>query len=199
MAWTNGDWGPHKPEALIGARTQTSGTLGSRVIEARISWQTLENALDASRQPGYIPNDPNNSTSLVEAVGPCFVFGCDPRLCDLDGLGPAGPFTATAGGSWLNGNGLWGTPPTGNDMYSVDIKLVVDRETNLNDDRTVNNLDMAEFAAQWGRTDCSHLNNWCDGADLTGLFIPGVGYRPDNNVDILDLQGFIFDDWLETF
>ncbi len=47
--------------------------------------------------------------------------------------------------------------------------------------------DYAKFAEQWLQTNCSGLNNWCDGAD----------FEPDGDVDRLDLKRF-FDKWLAS-
>jgi len=47
--------------------------------------------------------------------------------------------------------------------------------------------DYARFAEHWMKSDCSWFNNWCDGAD----------FKPDGDVDRLDLQRF-FDKWLAS-
>jgi len=47
--------------------------------------------------------------------------------------------------------------------------------------------EYARFAENWLRTNCSGINNWCNGAD----------FEPDGDVDWLDLQRF-FDKWLAS-
>ena len=112
MTWTNSNWGPHDPLAVANGSVQTSGTLGSRVTEARLSWADIENALDDQSKPGG---------GLLNAVGPGFMFGADPRLNDLEGdWASDGP---SDGGAWFNGE-LW-TQPSGSDVFSVDVTLVI--------------------------------------------------------------------------
>ena len=47
--------------------------------------------------------------------------------------------------------------------------------------------EFARFAEHWLQTNCSGLNNWCDGAD----------FEPDGDVDWLDLQVFV-NKWLAS-
>jgi hypothetical protein len=109
LAWSNGEWGPHKPTAVANASTATSGTLGSRIIESRIMWQDLADELDDSREP---------EGGLMSVVGPGMTFGCDPRLNDLE---IDWNYTAEAGAAWFNGQ-TW-SPVSGYDAYSIDITL----------------------------------------------------------------------------
>jgi endoglucanase len=54
-----------------------------------------------------------------------------------------------------------------------------------NDQPTPDFIDFANFAAQWGRTDCGLPNVWCNGAD----------FYQDGSVLFDDLEAFV-DDWL---
>lgn len=57
----------------------------------------------------------------------------------------------------------------------------------INEVFSVDFIDFAYFANQWGRTDCNGANGWCDGAD----------YPPEDGVvDLYDLEKFV-DYWLE--
>ncbi len=58
-------------------------------------------------------------------------------------------------------------------------------EKRNNDQPTPDLIDFANFAAQWGRTDCSLPNVWCNGAD----------FYQDGSVLFDDLEAFV-DDWL---
>jgi hypothetical protein len=46
--------------------------------------------------------------------------------------------------------------------------------------------DFGAFANQWGRDDCSELNNWCEGAD----------FEPTNGSVDWDDLAFLADVWL---
>ena len=47
------------------------------------------------------------------------------------------------------------------------------------------------MAAYWRHTDCSPLNNYCEGADLEPQVLP------DGDVDLFDLD-IMADNWLNT-
>jgi hypothetical protein len=140
MAWTNGGWGPHKPEAVANGQYAETGTgLGNRVVETKVKWSDLDNAINAWRLP---------EGGLAAAVKPGYIFGCDPRLNDLEYNWDE---TDEAGSAWLNGN-LWDdavdTPPSGRDEYSIDVKLACP-SADLDGDCDVDFGDFAVFAEQW--------------------------------------------------
>jgi len=58
-------------------------------------------------------------------------------------------------------------------------------KSDLNRDGRVELADYALFGRHWLRKDCTLLNNWCDGTDLTG----------DGDVGASDLQAFL-ENWL---
>lgn len=174
MTWTNGAWGPDHSGARTNGTVATSGTLGSRIIEAKLKWSDLATELTSDRQP---------LGGLVAAVQPGYVFGCDPRLADLEGYWTAA--TALKGAAWLNGK-LW-TPgvPSGKDIYSTDVKLVC-KAADLTGNCSVNMEDFGQFAAQWSEADCTDLNGYCGGADIV----------MDGAVDITDLAKLV-QQWLQ--
>jgi hypothetical protein len=160
MAWTNRVWGAHKPTAVANGSVATSGTLGSRVIEAKVKWSDLDDTVDSWLQP---------AGGIEAAVKPGFIFGCDPKLPDLDGWSKQNR-DAEHGGGWLSG---WlyqdETPgdrlPTGRDIYSVDMRLVCSAG-DLDFDCDVDYVDYAQFASEWLNSGCNNLNDFCNGADI---------------------------------
>ncbi|MCX5634255.1 MAG: hypothetical protein NTW55_00210 [Planctomycetota bacterium] len=158
MAWTNGRWGSllaHDPVAVANGSVATSGTLGSRIIEAKIKWSDLDNAINQWRLP---------EGGLAAAVKPGYIFGCDPRLNDREELAGYEPWTAEKGMAWFNGN-LWEYRPSGRDIYSTDVRLVCSA-ADLNGDCDVNFKDYAQLAEKWFNADCNNLNGFCNGADI---------------------------------
>jgi len=155
----------------------TGGTLGSRVIEARVKWSDLESGIDSWFKP---------AGGIVAAVQAGYIFGCDPHLQDRDNDSSA--YDADHGLAWFSGrdnaiqwaqgNFRW---PTGKDKYSTDIRLVYSAG-DLDFDGDVNFVDYAQFAAEWRETDCNSLNDFCNGADI---LIPMNG-----EVDLEDLGRF---------
>jgi hypothetical protein len=150
MAWTNGEWDPHKPEAITNGSVATSGTLGNRITEAKVSWSDLDSAIWRRPEGGF-----------AAAVKPGYIFGCDPRLNDLEYGWDA---TDEAGSAWLNGK-LWSEQPTGTDTYSIDVRLVCSAG-DLDGDCDVDFVDYAQFAEEWLNSGCTNLNGFCNGADI---------------------------------
>jgi len=175
MAWTNATWYDHTPAAVANASVATSGTLGSRVIEARVKWSDLDNTIDSWFRP---------AGGIAASVQPGYIFGCDPRLNDREMLSSP-VWTATHGASWFTG-WLWDDlkpgdfMPTGRDTYSTDIRLCPPIG-DLDGDCDVDFADYALLAAKWLDSGCGI----CGGADLTG----------NGNVDSYDLSEFT-DNWL---
>jgi hypothetical protein len=154
MAWANGKWGPHDPNSITNGSVATSGSLGSRVVEAKLKWSDLASALTSDRQP---------AGGLVAAIEPGYVFGCDPRLADLENSWAAN--TALRGAAWLNGK-MWAPGlPSGKDFYSVDVRLIC-KTADLTGDCNVDLQDFAILGSEWQKTDCSDLNGYCNGADI---------------------------------
>ena len=117
LIWGNGSWGPwHIPGFIANGSVATSGTLGSRVIEARLKWQDIADTLSPTwRQP----ND-----DLMGAIRPGYIFGSEPRLSDMEGVGVwEVPQTALRGMNWLHGRGPWWYM-SGYDEDSVDVQLI---------------------------------------------------------------------------
>lgn len=171
MTWTNGLWGPHDPNAIANGSVATSGTLGSRIVEAKLKWSDLAATLTSDRQP---------AGGLLAAIKPGYVFGCDPRLNDLEGDWTV---SGTAGAAWLNGL-LW-TGVGGKDIYSTDVKLVC-KAADITGDCSVNFADFGVLAAQWSKADCTDLNGYCSGADIV----------IDGAVNITDLRK-LAQEWLQ--
>jgi hypothetical protein len=172
MAWTNGGWGPHKPEAVANGQYAETGTgLGNRVVEAKVKWSDLDNAIDAWRLP---------EGGLAAAIKPGYIFGCDPRLNDLEYNWNE---TDEAGSAWLNGN-LWEGQPSGRDIFSTDVRLVCS-PADLNGDCKVNFEDYAQFAEEWSSSGCNNVNSFCNGADIV----------IDGTVDTVDLAK-LAQEWL---
>jgi hypothetical protein len=117
MTWGNGTWGPgHIPGFIANGSVATSGTLGGRVIEARLKWQDIINTLEPSRHPfGGFEN----------AIHAGFTFGCEPRLADQEGvlITESAPATAARGMNGLHGLGPWEFP-TGNCEDSREGQLI---------------------------------------------------------------------------
>jgi len=157
MAWTNTDWETHKPAAIANGSMATSGTLGSRITEARIKWSDLDSEIDEWRLP---------EGGLAAAVKPGYIFGCNPRLNDFEGSNAWGSPTVERGTAWLNGT-LWdwqGTP-SATGIYAKDVRLVCSAG-DLDFDCDVDFVDYAQLAAEWYETDCNNLNDFCNGADI---------------------------------
>jgi hypothetical protein len=172
MVWTKGVWGSHDPSAVANSSVATSGTLGSRIIEVGISWEDVNDVLTDTRQP---------EGGLLNAIGPGFVFGADPRLADIENSDE--PYNTTKGGAWFHG-GLWGAP-SGNDEFSTDVQLICGSAADLDGDCETNFLDFAILAARWLDDNCSAKNNWCNRADLEPKG------HPDGDVDMADLDEFV--------
>jgi hypothetical protein len=176
MAWTNAQWGPHKSAAITNGSVATSGTLGSRVTEAKIKWSDLDSALDWWRRP---------DGGFAAAVKPGYTFGCNPRLNDFEKSNTWGSPTTEKGAAWLNGK-LWdwqGTP-SATGIYAKDVRLVCSA-ADLNGDCDVNFEDYAQFAEKWYNSECNNKNIFCNGADIV---IDGV-------VDAIDLAE-LAQEWL---
>jgi hypothetical protein len=176
MAWTNGLWAQHQPAAVTNGMARTSGTLGNRIIEAKIKWSDLDSAIDEWRLP---------EGGLAAAVKPGYIFGCNPRLDDFEKSAAWCAPTAERGAAWLNGE-LWdwqGTP-SATGIYAKNVRLVCSA-ADLNGDCHVNFKDYAQFAEQWGNDDCNNLNGFCNGADIV----------IDGAVNMIDLDKFA-QEWL---
>jgi hypothetical protein len=163
LAWTNADWGHHKPAALADGiypdsnYAETGTGVGNRVVEARISWQDVNNAVDSWRLP---------EGGLPAAIKPGYIFGCNPRLNDFEKSTLWGSPTIERGTAWLNGK-LWdwqGTP-SATGIYAKDVRLVCSAG-DLNGDCHVNFVDYAQFAEEWLNDGCNNLNGFCNGADI---------------------------------
>ena len=157
MAWTNAVWAHHQSAAVTNGMARTSGTLGHRIIEAKINWSDLDSAIDEWRLP---------EGGLAAAVKPGYIFGCNPRLNDFEKSIAWFAPTVERGAAWLNGE-LWdweGTP-SATGIYAKNVRLVCSA-ADLNGDCHVNFKDYAQFAKQWGNVDCTNLNGFCNGADI---------------------------------
>jgi hypothetical protein len=146
---------------LVNGSVATSGTLGSRVTEAKLKWSVLNSAIDSWFQP---------AGGVEAAVQPGYMFGCDPRLLDLENTG--GIYTTTRAMGWLSGVGNpVGWPqgyyrwPTGRDTFSTDIRLVCSAG-DLDFDCDTDFVDYAQLAAEWLDTGCNNVNDFCNGADI---------------------------------
>ncbi len=177
MAWTNGEWGPHKPDAIThGAVFSTSPytdpneALGHRVIETKVKWSDLDAHIEAARLP---------AGGLLAAVRPGYIFGCDPRLNDLEGTNAWDSPTTEIGAAWLNGN-LWTNLPSGRDPFSIDVRLIC-FPGDLDGDCDVDLEDFAILNNEWQRTECSDLNTYCNSADIV----------IDGSVELSDLAEFV--------
>jgi hypothetical protein len=162
MAWTNAERGPHKPAALADGiypdsnYAETGTGLGDRVVEARISWQDVNNAVDSWRLP---------EGGLPAAIKPGYIFGCNPRVNDFEKDNMWIP-TVEKGAAFLNGK-LWdwqGTP-SATGIYAKDVRLVCSAG-DLNFDCHVDFVDYAQFAEKWLNDGCNNLNDFCNGADI---------------------------------
>ncbi|MGD1041747.1 MAG: hypothetical protein ABR913_01645 [Sedimentisphaerales bacterium] len=176
MAWTNAVWAHHQPAAVTNGMARTSGTLGNRVIEAKIKWSDLDSAIDEWRLP---------EGGLAAAVKPGYIFGCNPRLDDFEKSSAWFAPTTERGTAWLNGE-LWdweGTP-SATGIYAKNVRLVCSA-ADLTGDCYVNFKDYAQFAEQWGNNDCNNLNSFCNGADIV----------IDGTVNMTDLAKFT-QEWL---
>ncbi len=178
MAWTNATWYYQTIDPVANGSVATSGTLGSRVIEARVKWSDLDGHIDSWFQP---------VGGIEAAIQPGYIFGCDPRLQDREEL-TLYTFDATHGAAWFTG-WVWDDVeihpgdfmPTGRDTYSTDIRLVCSAG-DLDFDCDVDFVDYAQFAIQYTETDCNNINDFCDGADIVTPM--------DSVVDLKDLGRF---------
>jgi hypothetical protein len=150
---TNGRWGDQGGcdlDAVEHGSVATSGTLGSRVIEAKVKWSDLDDHINSWLLP---------EGGLAAAVKPGYIFGCDPRLCDTE-IDHEPPWTAERGLAWLMRG-----QPSGRDTYSTDVRLVCSAG-DLDFDCDVDFVDYAQFAAEWLDSGCTNLNDFCNGADI---------------------------------
>ena len=158
MAWTNAEWAIHKPAAVVNGQYAETGTgLGNRVVEAKIKWSDLDNAIDSWRLP---------DGGLAAAIKPGYIFGCNPRVNDFEKSTLWGSPTVEKGTAWLNGT-LWdwqGTP-SAIGIYAKDVRLVCSA-ADLNGDCHVNFEDYAQLAEKWASINCNNLNVFCNGADI---------------------------------
>ncbi|MGA2916293.1 MAG: hypothetical protein ABSE89_09740 [Sedimentisphaerales bacterium] len=153
---TNGRWsdeGGCDLAAIANGSVATSGTLGSRVIEAKIKWSDLDSRIDNWRLP-----QGGLAAAVTAKPGSGYIFGCDPRLCDTED--ELAPWTTEKGVAWLS-NG----EPSGRDIYSIDVRLVCSA-ADLNGDCAVNFKDYAQFAEEWSNNGCNNLDDFCNGADI---------------------------------
>jgi len=174
MAWTNATWHDHDPDAVANYFLATSGTLGSRVIEARLKWSAMDDAIDSWFRP---------VGGIAASIQPGYIFGCDPVLADREGL-TSYNWTDEHGAAWFTGD-LWPQEeerlPTGRGTFSTDIRLVCSAG-DLDFDCDVDFVDYAQLAAEWYETDCNSLNDFCNGADIVTPM--------DGEVDLEDLGRF---------
>lgn len=158
MAWANADWGHHKPEPVVNGQYAETGTgLGNRVVEAKVKWSDLDDAINSWRLP---------DGGLAAAIKPGYIFGCNPRLNDFEKSTLWGSPTVEKGTAWLNGK-LWdwqGTP-SATGIYAKDVRLVCSAG-DLNGDCDVDFVDYAQFAEEWLNSGCDNLNGFCNGADI---------------------------------
>jgi len=176
MAWTNATWAQHDSVAIANGMARTSGTLGSRITEAKVKWSDLDSAINYWLLP---------EGGLAAAVKPGYIFGCNPRLNDFEKSTLWGNFTVEKGTAWLNGK-LWdwqGTP-SATGIYAKDVRLVCSA-ADLNFDCDVNFKDYAQFAEKWANDGCNNLNGFCNGADIV----------IDGTVNMIDLAKFA-QEWL---
>ena len=177
MAWTNAEWGDHKPEAVVNGQYAETGTgLGNRVVEAKVKWSDLDDAINAWRLP---------EGGLAAAIRPGYIFGCNPRVNDFEKSTLWGSPTIERGTAWLNGK-LWdwqGTP-SATGIYAKDVRLVCSA-ADLNGDCNVNFVDYAQLAEEWANDGCNNLNVFCNGADI---WIDGA-------VNMIDLAELTYE-WL---
>jgi hypothetical protein len=147
----------HRPLAIVDGSVATSGTLGHRITEAKVSWSVLAGYITPWRLP---------EGGLLAAIKPGYIFGCDPRLSDYELaniiLHPELVPTPERGRAWLNGE--W-RGPTGRDIYSTDVRLVYSAG-DLDFDYDVDFVDLQVLAENWLDDDCNNLNDFCNGADI---------------------------------
>jgi hypothetical protein len=156
MAWANdGAIGQrtHRSAAIVDGSVATSGTLGSRITEAKVSWSVLAGYIKSWRLP---------EGGLLAAVKPGYIFGCDPRLSDYELALSTEPATPERGTAWLNGE--W-RGPTGRDIYSTDVRLVYSAG-DLDFDCDVDFVDLQVLVENWLDDGCNNLNDFCNGADI---------------------------------
>lgn len=96
------------------------------------------------------------------------------------GVGIAGE---SSGGDYTQTGSVVLTTVDANELSGGDYTMVEESVAQV--DCIVGMNHFLRFAEHWLRTDCSELNNWCDGADLDNL----------GSVDFLDLELFVYD-WL---
>jgi hypothetical protein len=174
---TNGRWGDQGGldlSAIASGSVATKGTLGSRVIEAKIKWSDLDSRISSWRLP-----QGGLAAAVTAKPGSGYIFGCDPRLCDTEIDLPPPPYTTERGIAWLS-NG----EPSGRDTNSIDVRLVCSA-ADLDFDCDVNFKDYAQFAEKWFNDDCNNLNDFCNDADIV----------IDGAVDMIDLAKLALE-WL---
>ena len=158
MAWTNAQWSRHKPAAIVNGQYAETGTgLGNRVVEAKVKWSDLDDAIN----PWFLPEG-----GLAAAIKPGYIFGCNPRVNDFEKSTLWGSPTVERGTAWLNGQ-LWdwqGTP-SATGIYAKDVRLVCSAG-DLDFDCHVDFVDYAQFAEKWLNDGCNNLNGFCNGADI---------------------------------
>jgi hypothetical protein len=153
---TNGRWndeGGCDLAAIANGSVATSGTLGSRVIEAKIKWSDLDSRIDNWRLP-----QGGLAAAVTAKPGSGYIFGCDPRLCDTED--ETAPWTTEKGLAWLS-NGQ----PSGRDIYSIDVRLVCSAG-DLDYDCDVDFVDLQVLVENWLDDGCNNLNDFCSGADI---------------------------------
>jgi hypothetical protein len=156
MAWANdGAIGQrtHRSAAIVDGSVATSGTLGHRITEAKVSWSVLAGYIKSWRLP---------EGGLLAAIKPGYIFGCDPRLSDYELAKSTEPATPERGTAWLNGE--W-RGPTGRDIYSTDVRLVCSAG-DLDFDCDVDFVDLQVLVENWLDDGCNNLNDFCNGADI---------------------------------
>jgi hypothetical protein len=167
FALTNGKWGDqsgydqygvyqpgYDPLATANGSVATSGTLGSRVIEAKIKWSDLD-----SRIFSWLLPEGGLAAAVTAKPGSGYIFGCDPRLCDTE-LNVVPPWTTERGLRWLSGG-----QPSGRDTNSTDVRLVWSAG-DLDYDCDVDFMDLQVLVENWLDDGCNNLNDFCNGADI---------------------------------
>jgi len=152
--YTSGCWDIVGFDSLASGSVATKGTLGSRVIEAKVSWQDLDNNILFWLLP-----EGGLKAKVNAKPGSGYIFGVDPRLCDTEGQEDP-PWTTEKGLRWLHGN-----QPSGRDPNSTDARLLYSAG-DLDFDCDVDFVDYAQLAAEWYETDCNNVNDFCNGADI---------------------------------
>lgn len=97
--------------------------------------------------------------------------------------GGVGIVGESSGGEYTQTGSVVLTAVDANELSGGDYTMVEESVAQI--DCIVGMDHFLRFAEHWLRTDCSELNDWCDGADLDNL----------GSVDFLDLELFVYD-WL---